>query len=96
MLFMNEKTYEVNELRVTLFNTLRALNDTFGLSLPSHIEEEFKRLTEKFGVLDNINTYLNIARILENKVNCDEYDFIQLNSHIFLKRFKKNKIILIF
>lgn len=36
MLFMNEKTYEVNELRVTLFNTLRALNDTFVLSLPSH------------------------------------------------------------
>ena len=48
-------------------------------------------LTEKFGVLDNINTYLNIARILENKVNCDEYDFLQLNSHIFLKCWENKK-----
>lgn len=48
-------------------------------------------LTKKFGVLDNINTYLNIARILENKVNCAEYDFLQLNSHIFLKCWENKK-----
>lgn len=61
MLFMDEKTYEVNELRVTLFNTLRALNDTFVLSLPSHIEEEFKRLIELVGeYLDVDNDYGDI------------------------------------
>ena len=60
---MNEKTYEVNELRVTLFNTLRALNDTFVLSLPSHIEEEFKRLIELVGeYLDVDNNYGDILK----------------------------------
>lgn len=61
--------------------------DLFGSGI---IADEYM-ITERFGKLDNIATYKKIANELEKKINCDNYDFIQLNSHIFLKCWEKQK-----
>lgn len=61
----------VNYISITLFGS-------------DVIADEYM-ITERFGKLDNIETYKKIAVELEKKINCDNYDFLQLNSHIFLK-----------
>lgn len=61
--------------------------DLFGSGI---IADEYM-ITKRFGKLDNIENYKKIAIELEKKINCDNYDFIQLNSHIFLKCWEKHK-----
>lgn len=61
--------------------------DLFGSGI---IADEYM-ITKKFGKLNNIETYKKISFELEKKINCDNYDFIQLNSHIFLKCWEKHK-----
>ncbi len=67
----------VNYISITLFGS-------------DVIADEYM-ITERFGKLDNIETYKKIAVELEKKINCDNYDFLQLNSHIFLKCWEKHK-----
>lgn len=61
--------------------------DLFGSGI---IADEYM-LTKRFGKLDTTETYKKIAIELEKKINCDNYNFIQLNSHIFLKCWEKYK-----
>lgn len=48
-------------------------------------------LMEEFGNLDNKDVYTNIAKSIEKLIDIDKYDFIQLNSHFFLKLFSGKK-----
>lgn len=61
--------------------------DLFGSGI---IADEYM-ITERFGKLNNIDAYKKIAIELEKKIDCDKYDFIQLNSHMFLKCWEKHK-----
>ena len=48
-------------------------------------------ITNKFEILNCLDSYKNIANILESKIDYKQYDFIQLNSHIFLKCWENAK-----
>lgn len=48
-------------------------------------------LMEKFGTLENKDTYIKIAKEIEKYIDPDKYDVIQLNSHFFLKLFSGKK-----
>lgn len=44
-----------------------------------------------FGNFEDDKAYINLAKKLENKINIDKYDFIQLNSLLFLEAWKDKK-----
>ena len=44
-----------------------------------------------FGNFENNEAYINLAKKLEDKINVDKYDFIQLNSLLFLEAWKDKK-----
>ena len=46
---------------------------------------------EAFGNFETDISYLNLAKKLENKINMEKYDFIQLNSLLFLEAWKDKK-----
>lgn len=46
---------------------------------------------EAFGNFETDISYLNLAKKLENKINMEKYDFIQLNSLLFLEAWKNKK-----
>lgn len=48
-------------------------------------------IANKYGKLDNYNSYIRIATEIESKINIEKYDFIQLNSHLFLKCWENKK-----
>ena len=48
-------------------------------------------IANKYGKLDNIDSYIRIAKEIESKINVEKYDFIQLNSHLFLKCWENKK-----
>ena len=51
-------------------------------------EEKLKKL---FGDFSKEESYIEIAKRLEKKIDIKQYDIIQLNSQIFLKAFKEKK-----
>lgn len=61
--------------------------DLFGKGI---IVDEYM-LMDRFGSLDNKDVYTNIAKSMEELIDIDKYDFIQLNSHFFLKLFSGKK-----
>ncbi len=44
-----------------------------------------------FGNFENKDAYINLAKKLEEKIDMNEYDFIQLNSLLFLEAWKNKK-----
>ena len=44
-----------------------------------------------FGSFENDEAYKNLAKKLENKIEVNKYDFIQLNSLLFLEAWKDKK-----
>lgn len=63
--------------------------DLFG----NNVEADEYMLTDKFGKFDKVEVYENFAKVINEHVNLDEYDVVQLNSHMFLKVKAKSKII---
>ena len=59
----------------------------------NEIEADEYMLTEKFGKFDKLEVYEEFAKVITSKVNLNNYDVVQLNSHMFLKVQCKNKII---
>ena len=61
--------------------------DLFGEGI---IIDEYM-LLDKFGNLDSTDVYIKIADYIERLIDANKYDFIQLNSHFFLKLFSGKK-----
>ena len=61
--------------------------DLFGEDV---IADEYM-ITNRYGKLNSIKAYEIIAKEIEKKVNVEEYNIIQLNSHLFLKCFENKK-----
>ena len=67
----------VNYINIDLFNTDDEADE--------YIVQNY------FGNFENEESYINLARKLEQKINIDKYDFIQLNSQLFLECWKNKK-----
>lgn len=63
--------------------------DLFG----NEVEADEYMLTDKFGKFDKVEVYDKFAKVISDKVNLNDYDVVQLNSHMFLKVNCKSKII---
>lgn len=63
--------------------------DLFG----NEVEADEYMLTDKFGKFDKVEVYEEFAKVISDKVNLNDYDVVQLNSHMFLKVNCKSKII---
>lgn len=67
----------VNYINIDLFNTDDEADE--------YIVQNY------FGNFENEESYINLATKLEQKINMDKYDFIQLNSQLFLECWKNKK-----
>lgn len=67
----------VNYINIDLFNTDDEADE--------YIVQNY------FGNFEKNESYINLAKKLEQKINIDNYDFIQLNSQLFLECWKNKK-----
>ncbi|MDO5557557.1 MAG: glycosyltransferase [Clostridia bacterium] len=67
----------VNYINIDLFNTDEEADE--------YIVQNY------FGNFESEKSYINLAEKLQQKINIDKYDFIQLNSQLFLECWKNKK-----
>lgn len=77
---LSGKSYQNNNVRYISFSL-------FGENI---IADEYM-LTKKFGELTTPDAFRRIANELEQKANFEDYDFLQINSHLFLKCWRDKK-----
>ena len=73
----NHQTNNVNYINMDLFGTGKIVDEYI--------------LRDYCGDFFNESAFDNMCKLLESKFKMDEYDFIQLNSQLFLKAWRNNK-----